>query len=172
MKFRLLSKTEQELFDADAVAIVDYTDVAAMGASTTGNVAVMPGTTTSSSGIGASGSSQPAVGTSGTDSIPAGFNIGLKFVIVDTAFVSGSATGLALTVGDSGSNNRFLTTSQLQSGQTPITYALGTLGQYATTATEVVNAYLTSTAANLSTFTAGSMRLFFRIEDLTALPKV
>lgn len=162
MKFRILSKTEQELFDADVMATVDFTDVAALGAATTGNISVMPGTT---NGL------QPALGTSGTDSVPAGFNVGLKFLIVDTAFVSSTAAGLAVTIGDSGSNNRFMASSQLQSGQTPVTYLLGTLGQYATTATEVVNAYFTSTTANLSTFTAGSMRLFFRCEDLTTLPK-
>lgn len=162
MKFRILSKTEQEIYDCDAMAICDYTDVSALGASLTGNIALCPGTT---NGL------QPALGTSGTDTLPATFATGLKYVIVDTPFVSGTATSLTVTVGDSGSANRFLTSSQLQSGQTPITGAVGTLDRYYAGATEVVNAYFTSVTGNLSTFTAGSMRLFFRMEDLNQLPK-
>lgn len=164
MKFRILSQTEQELYNADVMAIVDYTDVSALGASTTGTLNVCPATT---AGL------MPALGTSGTDTIPANFTAALVVALVDTAFVSSTATGLTMTVGDSGSNNRFLTSSQLQSGQTPIAGVTGSLAgnEYYYAAATAINAYFTSTTANLSTFTAGSMRLFFSVQDMGQLAK-
>jgi hypothetical protein len=161
MKYRLLGATEKTFYGADVMAILDYTDVAALGAATTGNLSVAPATT---SGL------MPAVGTTGTDTIPTGTAIRFKYMVLDTAFVSGSATGLAVTVGDSGSATRLMASTQLQSGQTPVSYVAGITNEYVPTGTNVYNAYFTSTAANLSTFTAGQMRLFFALRDLTALP--
>lgn len=168
MKFRLLTTTDQEIYGASAMATVDYTDVAAMGASLTGNVAVAPGTT---NGL------QPAVGTSGTDAFPApatgnpGPAIQFKFAVVDTPFVSSTATSLTVSVGDTGSATRFLAASQIQSTASPIVGAVSATNPYYAGAAEVVNAYFTSITGNLNTFTAGSMRLFFNITDLGQLPK-
>jgi hypothetical protein len=146
------------------MAIVDYTDVAAMGASLTGNVNIAPGTTNGA---------QPVVGPNGTDVLPVGFCASLLHVVVDTAFVSSTAAGLAMTVGDTGSATRYLASSQLQSGQTPITGAVGVIGNqpYRYAATDKISAFFTATTANLSTFTAGSMRLFFKLDDQSQLPK-
>ena len=162
MKYRILTQTEKELFGADAMAILDYTDVAALGANLTGNLAVCPATTAGA---------MPTVGTSGTDALLATHAFKMEYLIVDTAFVSSTAAGLAFTVGDSGSATRFLASTQVQSGQTPVTGAVGITNKYFPGATNVVNAYFTATTANLSTFTAGSMRLFFHIDDLAQLPK-
>jgi hypothetical protein len=161
MKYRLLSKTERELYGVDAMAIVDFNDVAALGASTTGNLSVFPATT---SGL------MPANGTSGTDTIPTNFAVKFEYLVVDTAFVSGSAAGLAVTIGDSGSATRFMASSQLQSGQTPVAGVVGITNRYYIATAETINAYFTSTTANLSTFTAGSMRVFFSLKDLGRLP--
>ena len=164
MKFRILSNTEKEVFGCDAMAVVDYTDVAALGAVTTGTLNVAPATT---AGL------MPALGVTGTDTLPAGFVVSLLHMVVDTAFVSGTATGLAIIVGDTGTTNRYLASSQLQAGQTPITGAVGTLTNqpYRYSAAGNVNITLTSTAANLNTFTAGSMRFFFQMDDQSQLPK-
>jgi len=51
---------------------------------------------------------QPVVGTNGTDVLPVGFCASLLHVVVDTAFVSSTAAGLAMTVGDTGSATRYL----------------------------------------------------------------
>lgn len=161
MKYRLLSKTEKELFQVDGMAIVDFNDVAALGAATTGNLNVAPATTT---GL------MPAAGTTGTDTIPAGFAVKFEYLIVDTAFVSSTAAGLAMTLGDAGSATRFLASTQLQSGQTPVTGAVGITNRYYIATAEALNAYFTSTTANLSTFTAGSMRIYFSLRDLSQLP--
>jgi len=161
MKFRLLSDTERKLYQAEVMAQFDYTDVAALGAATTGNLSVVPATTNGA---------MPAAGTSGTDTVPAGTAIKFKALIVDTAFVSGSAAGLAVTIGDAGSANRLMASSQLQSGQTPVTYVVGITNEFVVTTAQTFNAYFTSTTANLSTFTAGSARAFFSLRDLTQLP--
>lgn len=161
MKFRILSPTESALYGADVMAIVDYNDVAALGASTTGNLNVLPATT---NGL------MPASGTSGTDTTPAGYAIKFKYLIVDTAFVSGTAAGLAMTIGDSGSATRHLASTQLQSGQTPVTGAVGITNEYYVATAVATNAYFTSTTANLSTFTAGQIRVFFTSRNLSELP--
>jgi len=162
MKYRILSKTEQELFGAEVMAILTYEDVAALGASTTGNLNVLPATTSGA---------MPAIGTTGTDTVPAGTAIKFKYLVVDTAFVSSTAAGLAMTVGDSGSATRHLASTQLQSGQTPVTGATGITNEYYVATAVATNAYFTSTTANLSTFTAGQMRLFFSVKDLSQLPR-
>ena len=162
MKYRILSQTEQQLFGAEVMCTFDNTDVAALGASTTGNIAVVPGTTNGA---------QPAVGTSGTDTLPAGYAIKFKYLVVDTAFVSGTAAGLAITIGDSGSATRHLASTQLQSGQSPVTGAVGITNEYYIATAIATNVYFTSTTANLSTFTAGQARAFFSLKDLSQLPK-
>ena len=162
MKFRILSLTEQEIFGVDVMATFDYTDVAALGAVTTGNIALLPGTT---NGL------QPAAGVNGTDTLPAAFAVKFKYLIVDTAFVSSTAAGLSLTVGDSGSATRHLAGTQLQAGQTPVAGATGITNEYYVPAAIATNAYLTSTTANLNTFTSGQARLFFSSKDLNQLPK-
>lgn len=149
------------MYGADVMAIVDYNDVAALGAATTGNLSIAPATT---NGL------MPAVGTSGTDTIPANFRVKFEALVVDAAFVSGSATGLAATIGDSGSATRFMASSQLQSGQTPVGGVVGITNAYYISTAQTINVYFTSTTANLSTFTAGSMRIFFRLDDLSKLP--
>jgi hypothetical protein len=161
MKYRLLGATEKEFYGVDGMAILDYTDVAALGAATTGNLSVAPATTT---GL------MPAAGTTGTDTLPAGFAVRFRYLVVDAAFVSSTAAGLAMTLGDAGSATRFLASTQLQSGQTPVTGAVGITNEYYIATAESLNAYFTSTTANLSTFTAGSMRIFFSLKDLSQLP--
>lgn len=162
MKYRILTQTEQQLYGADVMAILDFNDVAALGAGTTGNLNVLPATTNGS---------LPAVGTTGTDTVPAGFGIKFKYLVVDTAFVSGTAAGLVVTIGDSGSATRHLASTQLQSGQTPVTGAVGVTNEYYVATAVATNAYFTSTTANLNTFTAGQLRLFFSAKDLSQLPR-
>ena len=162
MKYRILSQTDKQLYGADVMAIVDYTDVAALGAATTGNLNVCPATTSGA---------MPAVGTTGTDTLPAGFALKFEYLIVDTSFVSSTAAGLAATIGDAGSATRFMASSQLQSGQTPVAAVVGITNKYYIATAQANNIYFTSTTANLSTFTAGSMRVFFRLDDLGQLPK-
>lgn len=163
MKFRLLSKTEKELFGADAMAIVDYVDVAALGASTTGTLSVYPATTNGA---------MPAAGTTGTDTFAAGMAFRLTGYRLIDQFVSSTAAGLTLSVGDGGSATRFLAATQMQSGQTPVSYScgVGTAMPFAFTAADTVDAFFTSTTANLSTFTAGKVILYFRADDLNRLP--
>ncbi len=161
MKYRLLTITEKEIYGSDAMAVVDFNDVAALGASTTGNLSVLPATT---AGL------MPAAGTSGTDTIPAGYAIKFKALLVDTAFVSSTAAGLAATIGDSGSATRHMASSQLQSGQTPVAAVVGITNEYYIATAIATNVYFTSTTANLSTFTAGLMRIFFSLKDLNQLP--
>lgn len=162
MKIRILSKTEKEMFHADMMAIVDYTDVAALGAATTGNLNICPGTTNGA---------VPAVGTNGTDTVPAGFSEQFMYAIVDTAFVSATAAGLAMTIGDANSATRYLASTQLQSGQTPVTGAVGITNRFYVSTAIKTSAFFTSTTDNLSTFTAGSMRLFFKLDDMGQLPR-
>lgn len=162
MKYRILSQTEKEQFGADAMAIVDFNDVVGLGAATTGNLSVCPATT---NGV------MPAVGTSGTDTIPAGFAQKFKYLVVDTPFVSPAAAGLAMTIGDANSATRYLASTQLQTGQSPVTGAVGITNTFYVATAIKTSAFFTSTTDNLNAYTAGSMRLFFELNDTGQLPK-
>lgn len=159
MKVRQLSKTDKELYGADVMVVMDFNDVAALGAATSGTLALLPGTT---AGL------IPTAGTSGTDTIPAGTKVSLTGYRLDTAFVSSTAAGLTLKVGDGGDDDRFLVATQMQSGQTPVSYHAGTIAtnNFAYLAADTVDATLTATTANFNTFTAGQVSLFFRADNL------
>ena len=165
MKYRILSDTEKRVFNADVVATLDYTDVAGLGANTTGAaLSVVPATTSGAI---------PAAGTSGTDTVPIGTMVSLVAVVLETNFVSATAAGLTVKVGDGGDDDRYKTAVQLQSGQTPISHIVGTIAtnSYAYLAADTVDAIFVSTTANLNTFTAGKVHLYFAVADLNQLPK-
>ena len=152
------------MFDADVMAVFNAADVAAQGAVlTSASLNAVPGTTNGA---------VPAVGTSGTDTLPAGTMVALVAMVETVPFVSGSATSLTIKVGDTGSNVRYLAATQLQSGQTPVQYAVGVIANqpYIYTAADKIQVVFVSVTANLSTFTAGEVVLYFKCQDVTQLP--
>jgi hypothetical protein len=162
MKFRLLSLTEKETFGADAMAILDYTDVAALGAATDGApLSIYPATT---SGL------MPAVGTSGTDTFAAGTSFKLVGMRLVTAFDCSGTGNLTLSVGYGGAETAFLAATQVALDQTEILYSAGTGTQTAFTTTDTVDAFFDSSGVNLSTYTSGEVVLYFRADDLNRLP--
>lgn len=99
--------------------------------------------------------------------------LGLMLVhaqLVD-AFVSsdGSLVSTAITVGDSGSANRFLTSMELNSVGTPIWLkggvALNPYLQVYTAADNLIVAFTATAAKLLNTHTAGKVRFYFRVVD-------
>lgn len=167
MKFRLLSLTERELYQADTLCILDATDLQGLAASNnTGSFKVAPYG-------GGDAVAQPYANVAAPPTFGAGVVLQLKAAILDTpfAFSDASITSVTLVVGDGGSSNRYLTSSQVELAQTPITYSLGTGTRNVLTAVDSLIALFTGTAAHdLNTCTAGSIRLFFKTEDLTQLP--
>ena len=161
MKYRILSKTDKEQFGADVMAIVDYTDVTPAGATTAGTaLSVAPATTSGA---------LPAAGTSGTDTLPIGTAVSLVAMIVDTAFTGGAISAMVVKVGDGNSTNRFLANTSCFT----TTNAVGTIANqpFVYTTADTVDAIFTSTTANLNALTAGSLRLFFRLDDQSQLPR-
>lgn len=172
MKYRILSKTEMELYGANVLAVIDNTDLAALGAGNTGSFYVAPYV----GGIGTTGLgvSQPYVATANNSvTLPAGNICRLVAMVLDTAFVFSDATLTAagVTVGDGGSAARYLASTETNAAGSSVAYAAGTGTRFAlTSADNIIAAFTGTSAKNLNTCTAGSMRLFLRIEDLSQLP--
>lgn len=165
MKFRLLSLTERELYGADVMVTVDSTDMVATAVTNVLTLNLVPYG-------GGDAVTQPYANT-GTQTIPVGTQIEMMMTILDTpfAFSDASIVNCLLTVGDSGSANRYLTSAQTELAQTPITYSQGTGTKFTlTTADNFIAVYTGTAAHNLSTCTAGSQRFFFKTRDWTAMP--
>lgn len=166
MKYRILSKTDRELFQADVMAIVDYTDLAALANGNTGSFKVAPYT-------GGDAVTQPFSSTTSAATIPAGVIVSLKCAILDTAFVFSDASiiSAAAIIGDAGSTNRYMASTETASAGTSVPYSVGTGTRFTfTTADDVVLAFTGTSAHNLNTATAGQLRMFFKLEDTAQLP--
>lgn len=167
MKYRILSNTEKELYGANVLAIVDNTDFVALANGNTGSFKIHPYT-------GGDGVTQPFVSVSSPPVVPIGTLVRLQSMKLITPFVFSDATILtsAVTVGDGGSANRYLASTETSTASgAAITYAPGTGTRFAYTATDTILAAFTGTAAkNLNTCTAGAIGFYLAVEDLTQLP--
>lgn len=89
-----------------------------------------------------------------------------------TPFVSSDGTliSAALIVGDAGSTNRLLASTELNAAGAFVNLTYGTGTKYAPAANTVITATVTPTAAkNLNTLTAGKIALYFKIRDARVL---
>lgn len=80
-------------------------------------------------------------------------------------FSDAAVTNLALIVGDGGSTNRFLTSTELASAGTEVFVKGGALTNatiYQYTSADTVDATFTSTGGNLNTATAGKVAIYYR----------
>lgn len=97
-------------------------------------------------------------------------------MIMTEAFVSSDATLLstAITIGDGGSSNRFLTSTELNAAAaTPVYNKGGTLANtslpYVYALDDTVDVFVTGTAGKLlNSHTAGRVLVFFRVTDARA----
>jgi len=157
MKFRLLSKTDKEITGANFAVTVDYTDLAGLANGNTGsfNLAPYQGTT---QGGASDAATKLAIGT----------KIELIAAAVTTGFTFSDASivNSPVVVGDSGSSNRYLASTETIAGS-QVAYIVGGT-KYALLAADNVIAAFTGTAAhNLNTATAGSVTFWLRLDDLT-----
>jgi hypothetical protein len=149
MKYRILSKTEKDIYGANIAVTVDYTDLVALGAVASGVINLAP--------------------LSGN--LAAGYAVQLIGTALNTPFVgSDSPTTCNVTVGDAGSANRYLTTTELLGSAAYVSYSAGTGTRFALTAAGPISATFTDTAKSLANLTAGNVTFFLRLDDLTALP--
>lgn len=98
--------------------------------------------------------------------------VGRVAIGLPTAFVSSDATltSTAITVGDSGSATRYLSSTELNAAGTPVTWKGGTNVLNAYTTATAVNVYFTGTSAKaLNTHTAGTLQVFVDVVDLTTI---
>lgn len=145
MKFRILSKTDKELYGANIAVTVDYTDLNALGAVATGNVSIAP--------------------LSGT--VAVGNKVQFIGMTLTTPFVgSDSPTTCAVTVGDAGSANRYLTSTELLGSASYVSYAAGVAAGYCPTTAGAVLAGFTNTGKSMANITAGSVTFYLRLDDM------
>lgn len=165
MKYRVLTNTDKTRFGADIAVTVDYTDLAALANGNTGSINIIPNETGA-----VNGATTPVT----TNQLSAGYKVQLRNAILTTAFTFSDAgiVSNAVVVGDAGSNNRYLASTELSTngGATAPTYILGTQTSYNFAAAGYVIAAFTGTSAkNLNTATAGSITFFFAVEDWTQI---
>lgn len=102
--------------------------------------------------------------------IPANTGAELVHMEMPEVFVSSDGTliSTAITVGDGGSANRHLTSTELNQAGTEVFLKGGVTATppYVPTADTATNCYFTATATKaLNTHTQGKLRLFFRLTD-------
>lgn len=166
MKFKLLSTTDRQIFQADYVVTVDYTDLIGLANGNTGSFKLAPYG-------GGDGVVQPFTDVASPPTFAAGTILGLKAVILDTPFVfsDASITANGVVVGDGGSSNRYLASIETIGTGSFVTYSIGTATKFMLTSADSLIAAFTGTAAhNLNTATAGSIRFFLRAEDTATFP--
>lgn len=155
------------MLGVNLLVILDNTDLAGLAASNnTGTFIIGPYG-------GGDGVTQPFTDVASPPTYPAGSILQLKYVSLDTpfAFSDASITSCTLVLGDGGSSNRYLTSAQVELAQTPITYSVGTGTRFVLTSADNLKALFTGTAAHdLNTCTAGSVRMYFKVEDPSAWP--
>lgn len=88
-------------------------------------------------------------------------------------FVAPSMTDLSVTIGDGGSANRFLTSSEIGGTTTPITagtwYETFAAAPFIYTAADSIDIVPTATGAALSALTAGECHVYLAVTDMVAI---
>lgn len=141
------------LMGATHKVVLDYSDVAALGASATGTIAILP---------------------TGTNTVPAGSLVRCIALNLITPFDFSDAgiTSLLGEVGDGGNTARLCAQTELAADGTHIDWKAGTGIDYAFTAADTVD--IKFTAANggtptLAECTSGRLEIYLRAFDLNAL---
>jgi hypothetical protein len=156
MKLLPLPPDSRREFGATHKAIFDFADVAALGASATGNFQLAP-----VSGNLPVGTLVQVIGTR---------------VITGFDFSDAGITSLAVTIGDAGNNARYLASQEMAIDGTLVTYKAGALAPgFVITTAGPVNAYFTAANGGTPTLvecTSGKAEVYFNIVDLSPLSRV
>jgi|GEM_PF-1684700 len=111
--------------------------------------------------------------TASSPTIPIGSRVRACALRVVTIGVAPSMTDLVVTIGDDGSANRFLTSSEVGGTTTPVAagiwYETFAAAPHIYTAANTIDAVFTATGAALSALTAGEWHVFLAVTDMVAL---
>jgi hypothetical protein len=156
MNYRILSDTDKKRYGADVAVTVTYADL----------VALAPGTNTGTLNIGPFNATQ-----AGTNKFPAGTKLKLEAVNVNTEFTfSDSGNACAVTLGDTGSANRYLASFSCISGAGN-TWNIGTGTSFLLTSADNLKlAFTGQSGKDLGTATAGSLTFWLRADNFGGLP--
>lgn len=166
MKYRILSTTEQQLNQANILVTLDYTDIIALGAAATGSIKIAPYG-------GGDAVQQPFTDVASPPTFPAGTILRLSAFKLNTPFVfsDSSLISAAIVVGDGGSSNRYLASTETNAAGTFVTYSIGTTTRFCLTSADSVIVAVTGTSSkNLNTATAGLMSFYLKSEDINQFP--
>lgn len=145
MKVARLSTTDQILHNATHKFTIDYADVAALGAATTGVIALVPETGTA----------------------PAGTVFGFaKMVITSNTWAGASVTALTAQIGITGGDTDALmpATEICLAGTEIVHTVVGTVTQPLVLNTaDSIDILFTSTGANLNVITAGEIEVYLQV---------
>ena len=157
MKYRILTDTEQKLHGAQVAVTVDYTDLVALAPSAaTGTLNIAPFN---------------SVFNATTNKLPAGTKIKLQGMVVNTEFTfSDSGNACGITLGDTGSANRYLASFSCISGAATVG-SCGTGTEFQLIAADNVKlAFTGQTGKDIGTATAGSLTFWLRLDTVAQLP--
>lgn len=105
--------------------------------------------------------------------VPIGARVTACAVRVVTIGVAASMTDLSIVIGDDGSTNRFLTTSEVGGTTSPVAagiwYETFAAAPYVYTAANTIDVVATATGAALSALTAGEWHIYLGISDMVAI---
>jgi hypothetical protein len=111
--------------------------------------------------------------TSSSPTIPIGSRVHACALRVVTLFVAASMTDLSVTIGDGGSANRFLTSSEVGGTTSPVAagiwYETFAAAPHIYTAADTIDITPTATGAALSALTAGEIHVYLGVTDMVAL---
>lgn len=107
------------------------------------------------------------------NTVPIGTRVWACGVRVVTIGVAASMTDLVFTIGDDGSANRFLTSSEVGGTTTPVAagiwYETFAAAPYVYTAANTIDVVATATGAALSALTAGEWHIYLGLCDMVAI---
>ena len=160
MKLRIMSVTEKVQFGYNYAVTVDYTDLNTIASGNTGSFNLLP----------YQGTTQGGSSDAGT-TLVAGTRMKLIGMSNPTGFAfSDSGNACSITVGDSGSANRYLASTALISGGNTA-YSIGTGTEFVlTTADNFIVAFTGQSGKQLNLATAGSVTFYLKADDMTQWP--
>jgi hypothetical protein len=152
MEIRKLAPQTAQFLGANVEVIIDHEDLTA--AAVTQTVQIFP----------VAGSLVPA----GTKANAMGYHL-------DPPFDGGATSDLTLQIGDGDDPNRYLTAHSIHEDGTEVDYGpvgLPVTQPHVYSAADGIDALFTATGANVSVLTAGKLRIYLKVDDISKLDLV
>jgi hypothetical protein len=188
MLYRVCGEEEKIQYGANVVVVIQPADLVALANGNTGTLNIVP---PNPSVIAyPEGGTNPTIPLTPNAQLPIGSRVKLEAMVVLPAgtnaagiaggpftFSDAGIVSMTISAGDAlqsgGANTtRYLAATEVSAPATYVPYSIGSGTQFVLLAADQLTLTLTGTAGhNLNTCTGGEVALYFRVDDLTALPQ-